>query len=103
MMSSRLMEILRAPVISEKGNAVAETNNTIAFKVMPDATKGEIKSAVEKIFNVQVLSVHTVNMQGKKRRSVHGIGSRSDWKKAYVKVAAGQNIDFNAALAEKGE
>lgn len=98
---SRLMNILRAPVISEKGNLTAEKNNTYAFKVLPDANKFEIKKAVETIFGVEVVSVHTVNVQGKARRSAHGMGRRSDWKKAYVKVAQGQELRFDNTFAEK--
>lgn len=93
MMNSRLMNILRAPVVSEKSNIEGEKNNCIVFKVLPDANKCEIKNAVEKIFDVKVASVRTLNVQGKKRRSAHGFGVRSDWKKAYVTLAAGENID----------
>lgn len=93
MKEARLMNILTAPVISEKSTG-AQANNTVVFKVLPDATKLEIKAAVEKIFNVKVASVHTANMPGKSRRTVHGIGKRSDWKKAYVTLPEGTEIDF---------
>ncbi len=98
---ARLMNILRAPIISEKSNLVAENHNTAVFKVLPDARKDEIKQAVEKIFNVKVVSVHTMNIAGKARRSAHGMGRRSDWKKAYVTIAEGQELNFDSVLADK--
>ena len=98
---ARLMNILRAPIISEKGNLVAESNNTAAFKVLPNARKDEIKQAVEMLFNVKVLSVRTLNVAGKARRSAHGMGRRSDWKKAYVTLEKGQELNFDALSADK--
>ena len=92
MMNARLMNILRAPVFTEKSQRL-EQKNTVVFKVLKDASKDEIKKAVEGIFNVQVEAVRTLNVQGKKRRSSHGIGSRSDWKKAYVTLAEGSSIN----------
>ncbi len=100
MMHSRLMNILRAPIYTEKSNRVAETQNTFVFKVLKDATKHEIKQAVESNFDVEVKCVRTLNVLGKKRRSAHGIGRRSDWKKAYVTLKEGSTIDFTAQ-AEK--
>lgn len=98
---ARIMNILRAPVISEKGNLTADKNNTFAFKVLPNANKFEIKKAVETIFGVEVISVHTVNVAGKARRSAHGMGRRSDWKKAYVKLAPGAQLNLDNITAEK--
>lgn len=97
MMQSRLYNILRAPVISEKANNAFENSNQkcIVFKVLPDATKPEIKAAVESVFNVKVDSVRTLNVLGKKRRTNRGYGVRSNWKKAYVTLVDGQSIDFS--------
>ena len=78
---ARLYSVLRAPVISEKSQAANE-NNTVVFKVLKDATKDEIKAAVELVLNVKVESVRTLNFQGKTRRTNRGMGKRSDWKKA---------------------
>ena len=97
MQEARLMNILRAPVVSEKSTLVREKTNTIVFKVLPNATKKEIKVAVESILNVKVDSVRTLNVHGKARRTARGIGRRSDWKKAYVTLADGQNLDDMAA------
>lgn len=95
---ARLMSILRSVVVSEKSTILREKGDTLVFKVVPNATKKEIKTAVETILNVEVVSVHTLNMKGKSRRTAHGIGRRSDWKKAYVKLAqgSGQNMDLVA-------
>lgn len=101
MMYARLMNILRAPVLTEKSTVVAESNNCIVFKVLPDATKYEIKQAVETIFKVKVASVRTLNVLGKKRRSAHGMGVRSDWKKAYVTLAEGEKLNFGSMAADK--
>lgn len=100
--TARLMSILQAPIISEKSNLLLEKNQTAVFKVLPDATKSEIKAAIEKVFNVDVVKVHTLNMKGKMtRRTIHGRGKRSDWKKAYVTIAAGQNFEFAPAEEAK--
>jgi len=90
----RLLKVLVAPHISEKSTLAAEGNNTVVFKVVKDANKAEIKAAVEKLFEVEVNSVRTVNVKGKTKR--HGLrsGKRSDWKKAYVVLKEGQDIDF---------
>lgn len=100
MMNARLMNILRAPIVTEK-SARAEQTNTYVFKVVMDATKQEIKQAVETIFSVDVGAVRTLNVLGKKRRSAHGYGCRSDWKKAYVTLAEGEKIDFTSQAADK--
>ena len=100
MMNARLMNILRAPIVTEK-SARAEQTNTYVFKVVKDATKQEIKQAVETIFSVDVGAVRTLNVLGKKRSSAHGYGCRSDWKKAYVTLAEGEKIDFTSQAADK--
>ena len=90
----RLHQIILAPVISEKATRVAEKRNQAVFKVLPDAQKPEIKEAVEKLFNVKVDGVRTLNVKGKNKRFGRFEGKRSDWKKAYVTLAQGQEIDF---------
>ncbi len=90
----RLHQIILAPVISEKATRVAEKRNQAVFKVLPDARKPEIKEAVEKLFSVKVKSVATLNVKGKTKRFGQTVGKRSDWKKAYVTLAEGQEIDF---------
>ena len=90
----RLMQVLVAPHVSEKGARVAEQGNQFVFRVARDATKPEIKSAVELMFEVKVDAVQVVNVAGKAKRFGGRSGRRSDWKKAYVKLAQGQTIDF---------
>ena len=94
MSQERLYKILLAPVVSEKAVGSAEVTNQVVFKVAKDAQKGEIKAAVEKMFDVKVEGVRTLVIKGKTKRTRFGIGKRSDWKKAYVKLAEGQDIDF---------
>ena len=94
MNQERLLTVLQGPHISEKATIVADGNGQYVFRVSNDATKPEIKAAVEKLFEVSVLSVHTLNQKGKTKRSVRGLGKRKDVKKAYVRLAAGQEIDF---------
>ena len=93
----RLMQVLVAPHVSEKGARVAEQGNQIVFRVARDATKPEIKAAVELMFEVKVDAVQVVNVAGKAKRFGGRSGRRSDWKKAYVKLAQGQTIDFAGA------
>lgn len=97
MSEARLMNILRAPVISEKSTAAQQDKNTLVFKVLKDATKDEIKVAVETLFNVKVEAVRTLNFQGKVRRTARGFGKRSDWKKAYVTLPEGTQLDIEDA------
>ena len=97
MSEARLMNILRAPVISEKSSAAQQDKNTLVFKVLKDATKDEIKAAVETLFNVKVEAVRTLNFQGKVRRTARGFGKRSDWKKAYVTLPEGTQLDIEDA------
>ena len=97
MSEARLMNILRAPVISEKSSAAQQDKNTLVFKVLKDATKDEIKAAVETLFNVKVEAVRTLNFQCKLRRTARGFGKRSDWKKAYVTLPEGTQLDIEDA------
>jgi len=90
----RLLQVIRAPHISEKATVAAEKHNTIVFKVATCATKAEIKAAVEKLFEVEVKSVTTLNVKGKVKRTGMRIGRRNDWKKAYVTLADGAKLDF---------
>jgi len=90
----RLMSVLIAPHVSEKAARVAEQGNHVVFRVARDATKPEIKAAVELMFEVKVDAVQVVNVAGKAKRFGGRPGRRSDFKKAYVKLAAGQTIDF---------
>lgn len=90
----RILKVLRAPHISEKATVAAENANTVVFKVAMTATKKEIKAAVEKLFEVEVKSVNTLVVKGKTKRQGLRQGRRSDWKKAYVILKEGQDIDF---------
>ena len=99
MNQERLMKVILAPIVSEKSNMLAEKRNQMVFKVLKDATKTEIKAAVELLFNVQVASVTTTTTKGKTKRFGRTVGRRSDVKKAYVSLAAGQELDLEAAAA----
>lgn len=97
----RLMKVLLAPVVSEKSTFVGEKVNQYVFRVIDDATKPEIKAAVELLFStkdkkVQVTGVTVANVRGKHKRSGKFAGRRRNWKKAYVSLAAGQDITFQA-------
>lgn len=94
MKQERLMNVILAPHISEKSATAAERNKQVVFRVLCDADKSEIKSAVELLFNVKVDSVQTVNQKGKVKRAGRRLGTRSDWKKAYVCLQPGYDIDF---------
>jgi large subunit ribosomal protein L23 len=93
----QLASVLQAPVISEKSTIAAEKDKRFVFKVLKNATKKQVKSAVEVMFNVEVDSVHVLNVKGKQKRFGRSLGQRSDWKKAYVKLKPGHDIDFSAA------
>ncbi|MEQ1531799.1 MAG: 50S ribosomal protein L23 [Methylococcales bacterium] len=93
----RLSSILQVPVISEKSTLAAEKDKRFVFKVQKQATKKQVKDAVEIMFNVEVDSVNVLNVKGKQKRFGRSLGQRSDWKKAYVKLKAGHDIDFSAA------
>ncbi|WP_295164107.1 50S ribosomal protein L23 [uncultured Buchnera sp.] len=90
----RLLKILLSPHISEKSSISMEKFNTVVLKVSRNATKNEIKSAVQNLFNIEVDSVKTICVKGKKKRQSNRVVYRSDWKKAYIKVKKGQNLDF---------
>lgn len=89
----RIMTVLQGPHLSEKSHIAAE-NNQIVFKVRTDATKSEIKKAVELLFEVTVDNVTVINCQGKQKRHGATRGRRANWKKAYVRLAEGSSIDF---------
>jgi len=94
MNQERLMKVLLEPHISEKSTNVAEQANQVVFKVVKDATKSEIKQAVEKLFNVTVEGVQVSNSKGKTKRTRFGVGKRKDWKKAYIRLSEGSDINF---------
>lgn len=94
MNQERLLKVLYGPHISEKATIVADGNSQYVFRVASDATKPEIKAAVSKLFNVSVESVRTLNQKGKVKKTARGTGKRNDIKKAYVRLAQGQEIDF---------
>ena len=92
--SERLMQVLLAPQISEKSTFVADKFNQVIFRVLRDATKPEIKAAVELLFKVEVQSVQVSNVKGKVKRAGRFMGRRDHWKKAYVALKPGQEINF---------
>jgi large subunit ribosomal protein L23 len=94
--SERLAVVLLAPVISEKATQIGEKHNQIIFKVVADATKPEVKAAVEAMWKVEVDSVQIANVGGKTKRFGRFTGRRRGWKKAYVCLKAGQEINFGA-------
>lgn len=97
MNNERLSRILIGPVVSEKSTRVADQSRQMVFKVLPDASKPEIRKAVEKMFDVSVTAVQISNVRGKLKRFGRTVGRRSDWKKAYVTLAEGSDIDFVGA------
>jgi large subunit ribosomal protein L23 len=97
MNKERLMTVLLEPHVSEKATAAAEGGNQVVFRVRTDADKAEIKQAVELMFEVKVDDVQVVRVKGKTKRFGQTPGRRSDWKKAYVRLAPGQEIDFLGA------
>ncbi len=94
MNAERLMQVILSPIVTEKATFVAEKNQQIAFRVVADATKPEIKAAVELLFKVQVESVQVLNRKGKVKRFGRFVGRRRDERKAYVSLKDGQEIDF---------
>ena len=94
MNQQRLMQVLLAPQISEKATYVADKNEQVVFRVASDATKPEVKAAVELLFKVGVESVQIANVKGKQKRFGRFMGSRKGWKKAYVCLKPGQEINF---------
>lgn len=98
MNEERMCEVLRYPVVSEKSTLVAERSKQIVFEIARDATKKEVKEAVEKLFSVRVLSVQVLNTRGKQKRFGRTLGRQSDRRKAYVRLHADDDIDFSQAL-----
>lgn len=94
MNQQRLMQVLLAPQISEKATYVADKHEQVIFRVATDATKPEIKAAVELLFKVEVESVQVANVKGKVKRFKGAVGRRKGWKKAFVSLKPGQEINF---------
>jgi large subunit ribosomal protein L23 len=92
----RLLQVLLAPQISEKATFVADKHEQVVFRVASDATKPEVKAAVEQLFDVKVKSVQIANVKGKEKRFGRMIGRRKGWKKAFVCLQPGQEINFAA-------
>ncbi len=95
----RLMAVLVAPVVSEKATLVAEKSNAVTFKVLQDATKPEIKAAVELMFKVNVKAVAVLNIKGKTKRFGKSVGRRDNLRKAYVTLQAGQELNLGGESA----
>lgn len=91
-------EVIRRPIVTEKAVAKKDSESTLCFEVAVDATKTDIKGAVQKLFKVKVADVHTVNNVGKLRRRGKFAGYRNDWKKAYVKLKAGEKMPEYAEI-----
>ncbi len=94
MNQERIFQVLLGPHISEKATIVAEDAQQVVFRVASDATKPEIKKAVEQLFEVKVAKVCVLNAKGKTKRTAHGMGQRKSIRKAYVRLAEGHDIDF---------
>lgn len=90
----RVFQVLMGPHFSEKAAIVADTSNQYVFKVALDASKSEIRKSVEQLFEVKVEDVQTLRVKGKVKRNRYGYTTKPNWKKAYVRIAAGQDIDF---------
>ena len=97
MNQERLFKVLLGPHITEKSAMSQGAATQVVFKIANNASKLEVKKAVEQLFEVKVEGVRLVNVKGKTRRTKTGLGKRSDWKKAYVRLAEGQDIDFSVA------
>lgn len=95
--AERLMNVVLAPVVSEKSTRVADKNRQYVFRVAENATKPEVKAAIELLFKTKVQDVTVSNVKGKAKRFGRFMGRRRNWKKAYVRLAAGQEINFSAA------
>ena len=96
MSNAKLYGVIRAPRVSEKTARLQEASNQYVFEVAQEATKADVKSAVEALFNVKVESVNVVNVKGKSKTFKFRAGRRGDWRKAYVRLADGQTIDVMA-------
>ena len=97
MNQERIFKVLLGPHITEKSAIAGDANNQVVFKVVKDASKPEVKAAVEQLFEVKVTDVQIANVKGKTKRTRYGMGKRSDWKKAYVRLEQGHDIDFSVA------
>ena len=95
----RLMQVLVAPIVSEKATMIAEKSNSVTFKVLQDATKYEIKAAVELMFKVNVKAVAVLNIKGKTKRFGKSVGRRDNLRKAYVTLQAGQELNLGGEAA----
>jgi large subunit ribosomal protein L23 len=97
--SNNLFEVIRAPRVSEKTARLQEVSNQYVFEVAKNATKADVKAAVEQLFDVKVAAVNVVNMKGKSKSFKFRQGRRGDWRKAYVTLAEGQSLDVMMAKA----
>jgi len=97
MNQERLFQVLVGPHVSEKAAVIAEQSNQYVFKVAVDATKSEVKKSVEQLFKVKVTAVRTLKVKGKVKRNKFGFSTKPTWKKAYVRLEQGQDIDFAVA------
>ena len=97
MNQERIMKVLISPVVSEKSTRLADQNRQFVFKVVKDASKPEVRKAVELMFDVKVDAVQIANVKGKTKRFGGALGKRSDWKKAFVTLAEGHDINFMGA------
>ncbi|MCQ4289603.1 50S ribosomal protein L23 [Pseudomonas stutzeri] len=97
MNQERVFKVLLGPHVSEKATVLADSKKQFVFKVATDATKLEIKKAVESLFDVKVAAVNTLNVQGKTKRTARGLSKRNDWKKAYIALQPGQDLDFSGS------
>ena len=95
MNKDRLYKVVLGAHISEKATLIADETNQISFKVAKDATRPEIKEAIEKIYGVVVKNVTVLNVKGKVKRSLRGMSKKPNWKKAYVRLESGHDIDFS--------
>ena len=93
-----IYNVIKEPHVAEKGNLQKESFNQISFKVDKRANKVEIKKAVERLFKTKVLDIKTMNIKGKKRRVGRNMGKRPDWKKAIVRLAKGEKVEFFEGL-----
>ena len=94
MNAERMHQVLLRPVVSEKSTNAAEANRQVVFEVLENATKAEVREAVEKLFDVSVTAIQVLNVRGKIKRFGKTPGKRNNWKKAYVRLAVGDDIDF---------
>lgn len=97
MNQERVFQVLVGPHVSEKAAVVADENNQYVFKVAVNATKSEVKRSVEQLFKVKVVNVNTLKVKGKVKRNRNGFSTKPTWKKAYVRLEQGQDIDFAVA------